>query len=105
MIAMWQLKHKYNVSSNCEARSMATKRQRVNTRSSDSSVADKKKDGKFQLLQSLSWLCCTTDEHDPSLPRIAVPFERRIFRGYITGFHETVFSKGGLAQTAQCRLR
>ena len=80
-------------SSDCEARSMATKQQRVSTCSSDSSVADKKKDGKFQPLQSLSWLHCTTAKHDPSLPRIGVPFERRIFRGYITGFHEIVFSK------------
>ena len=41
IIATWQLSTM--CSSDCEARSMATKRQRVSTRSSDSSVADKKK--------------------------------------------------------------
>ena len=51
---------------------------------------------KFQSLQSLSWLCCTTDEHDPSLPRIEFHFNVVYSVGYITGFHETVFSKGRL---------
>ena len=42
---------------------------------------------------------------DSNIPRIAVPFERRVFRGYVTGFHEPVLSKGGLTQTARRRLR
>ena len=43
IIATWQLNVSTMCSSDCEARSMATKRQRVSTRSSDSSVADKEK--------------------------------------------------------------
>ena len=39
------------------------------------------------------------------VPWIAVTFERRVFCGYVMGFHETVFSKGGLTQTARHRLR
>ena len=59
---------------------MATKRQRVSTSLSNSSVADKKKRRQVSVAtfkqwqteyqkeyQSLSWLCCMTDEHDPSL--------------------------------------
>ena len=43
IIATWQLNVSPMCSSNCEARSMATKRQRVSTHSSVTSVADKKK--------------------------------------------------------------
>ena len=78
IIAMWQLKCKRaKYSSDCEAQSMATKQQRASTSSSDSSVADKKKRGQVSVAtfkqwqteyekeyQSLSWLCCTTDERD-----------------------------------------
>ena len=43
IIATWQLKCKSAMySSNCEAQSMATKRQRASTSSSDSYMADKK---------------------------------------------------------------
>ena len=57
---------------------MATKRPRASTSSSDSSVADKKKNRQVSVAtfkqtsyekeyQSLSWLRCSTDEQDPSL--------------------------------------
>ena len=76
--------------SDCEARSMATKRKRVSTHSSDSSMANKKKRQQVSVAIVTVVLHCTTDEHDPSLPRIALPFERRVFRGCVMGFHETV---------------
>ena len=72
--------------SDCEARSMATKRQRVSTRSSDSSVADKKK----RRQVSVATVTVVAALYDGQARAIAVPFERRVFRGYVTGFHETV---------------
>ena len=60
------------------------------------------KDGKFQSLESLSWLRCTTDEHDPSLPQIA---RFRSNGAHSMGTKRAFMKKGGLTQTARRRLR
>ena len=96
----WQM-----CSSDCEARSMATKRKRVSTRSSDSSMADKKKRPQVSVA-TVTVVAALYDGRARSIVTADChPFERRVFRECVTGFHETVFSKGGLKQTARRRLR
>ena len=83
-------------SSDCEARSMATKRQRVSTRSSDSSVADKKR-----RQVSVATVTVVAALYDGRARSMAVPFERRVFQRYVTGFHETACVQQGRTQ-ANC---